>query len=373
MKWSWKIARVAGIDIYIHITFLLLIAWIALSYYITQRNLAATINGVVFILALFLCILLHEFGHALMARKYHVPTRDITLLPIGGVARLDRMPEEPKEELFVSLAGPAVNLVIAGILFIWIILTSGLSSLNQLSLTSGSFVGRLMVTNAWLALFNLIPAFPMDGGRIVRALLGIRLEYTRATQIAAVLGQGIAILFGFIGLFTNPFLLFIALFVWIGAAQESSMVQMKSAISGIPVSRAMMTEFTVLSPQEPLGKVVELILSGSQHDYPVVNAGKVVGVLTRDDLIAGLSKFGEKGSVADAMSKDFTVVESVQMLEQVSDCLQNSKCRTMPVLRRGELVGLLTMDNIGELLMIRTALKSDRVQPLVPPKPFIQE
>lgn len=356
-KWSWKIAHVAGIDVNIHITFILLIGWIALSYFLTERNLTATIKGVVFILALFLCVLLHEFGHALAARKYKVQTKDITLLPIGGIARLERMPENPREELWVAFAGPAVNLVIAGFLFILVIFNSGIGAIGQISLTNGSFVERLMATNASLALFNLIPAFPMDGGRILRALLGTRLEYMRATQVAAMLGQGIALIFGFIGLFTNPFLIFIALFVWIGADQESSMAKMKSALSGIPVSRAMMTQFNTLTPHDTLAQVIELILSGSQQDFLVVDGGNVTGVLSRQDLVSGLSKLGQNGLVSDAMSRDFSMVDSSQMLGKVSECLKTTQCRIMPVMHNGELVGMLTMDNIGELLMIHTALK----------------
>jgi Zn-dependent protease len=244
MKWSWKLGEVAGIGVYMHMTFLLLIGWVVLSYWLQGNSVAATLVGVGFILALFGCVVLHELGHALMAKKYGIKTRDITLLPIGGVARLERIPDDPRQELWVALAGPAVNVVIAGVLLIWIYLSGGLGALQPLLMvTSGSFVERLMAVNLILVVFNMIPAFPMDGGRVLRALLAMRLEYTRATQIAASLGQAIALLFGFLGLLINPFLLFIALFVWIGAAQEASLVQMKSALAGIPVRRAMVTDF----------------------------------------------------------------------------------------------------------------------------------
>ncbi len=358
MKWSWKIGEFSGIGVYIHATFLLLIGWIVFSHILQGDPWLQAIAGVAFILALFACVVLHEFGHALTAQHYGIRTRDITLLPIGGVARLERMPEEPKQELWVALAGPAVNVVIAALLFVALGVMGALEPLERLSVTSGSFLERLMVVNISLVLFNLIPAFPMDGGRVVRALLALRMEYTRATQIAASLGQTIAFLFGFIGLFTNPFLVFIALFVWIGAAQEASMVQMKSSLGGIPVSRAMLTEFRTLAPEDTLARAIEMLLAGSQHDFPISDGARVVGILTRNDLVAGLKQRGEQARVADVMRHDFEFADAAEMLDTASARLQACNCHTMPVLRGGQLVGLITMDNLGEFLMIQSALKT---------------
>ena len=360
MKWSLKIGTVAGIGVYIHATFLLLIGWVAVSYYLTHNTLAGSLQGIGFILALFGCVLLHEFGHALTAQRYGIKTRDITLLPIGGVARLEKMPDKPVQEFWVALAGPAVNVVIAIGLFVWLQATGTLQPLLNLNVTSGSLLMRLLAVNLSLAIFNLVPAFPMDGGRVVRALLAMRLEYTRATQIAALLGQGLAFVFGFIGLFTNPFLMFIALFVWIGAAQEASMVQMKSALGGIPVGRAMLTEFHVLSPNDPLSKVVGLILSGTQHDFPVVENEAVVGILTQKDMLLGLAQRGQDTPVSQVMQHEFQVTDLGEMLEPAFARLQSCQCRTMPVLQHGQLVGLLTMENVTELLMIQSALEKAR-------------
>jgi Zn-dependent protease len=219
MKWSWKIGTLAGIELRIHVTFLLLLGWVGARHWMLGKNTDAALSGVGFILALFGCVLLHELGHSLAARKYGIPTRDITLLPIGGVARLERMPEKPGQELWVALAGPAVNVVIAAVLFAWLSLTHGWAPLSQLHVAAGPFLERLLVANVSLVLFNLIPAFPMDGGRVLRAVLASRMEYVKATQIAAGVGQGLALVFGFAGLFSNPMLLFIALFVLIGASQ----------------------------------------------------------------------------------------------------------------------------------------------------------
>ena len=358
MKWSWRVGRFAGIDVYIHSTFFLLLGFIGLTNWLAHRSLAGTLEGVGFMLALFGCVLLHEFGHALTARRYGIQTRDITLLPIGGVARLERMPDDPRQELWVALAGPAVNLVIAALLYGWLASQSLLEPLTSLSVSQGSFLERVMLVNVTLVLFNLLPAFPMDGGRIVRALLALRLEYTRATQIAATLGQGMALIFGFVGLFTNPFLLFIAFFVWIGAAQESSMVQMKTALGGIPVSRAMITDYQALPETAPLGAVVDILLRGTQEDFPVTREGELVGVLDRRGLIAALAQYGRDLPIERVMQRDFSTVDSAQMLEAGLVTMQTCECEMLPVLRGGKLAGLLTKHNVGEFLAIQTALEA---------------
>ena len=360
MKWSWKIGAVAGIGVYVHATFLLLIGWVALSYWLQGGNLATVLAGVGFILALFACVVLHEFGHALTARRFGIRTRDITLLPIGGVARLERMPEIPVHELWVALAGPAVNLVIAGLLLLPLLASGIAQPLAGLSLTGGSFIGRLVVVNLLLLGFNMIPAFPMDGGRVLRALLATRMEYTQATQIAATLGQGIAFLFGLVGLFTNPFLVFTALFVWIGAAQEASMVQMRSALGGIPVTRAMITEYQVLTPEEPLTRAIQMVITGTQQDFPVVQDGTIAGVLTQGDMLHALAQGQQNSRVREVMRSKFEVIDASEMLERASTRLQECDCHTLPVTQGGRLVGLLTMENLGEFLMIKAALEASR-------------
>src|SRR6266498_494141 len=358
MKWQWKLGRFAGIDVYVHATFLLLIGWLGYSYWLEHHNWGEVVTGILFILALFLCVVLHEYGHALTAQRFGIKTRDITLYPIGGVARLEKMPDKPIEELWVALMGPAVNVVIAVLVFAYLVLTGGLVSLTQLSVASGSFAERLMVVNIWLVLFNIIPAFPMDGGRVLRALLALRLDYVRATQIAANIGQGIAFLFGFIGMFSNPFLVFIAFFVWIGASQEASMVQMRNSIGGIPVTRAMLTDFKTLSPQDKLAQVVALILAGSQHDFPVVDAmGRVAGILDRDSFIRALTEHGQSASVMDFVRSEIPDVDSTDMIETALMRLEESHSKTLPVVHSGQLVGLITAENITEFLMIRSALK----------------
>ncbi len=361
MKWQWKLGRFAGIDVYIHATFLLLIGWVGVSYWLNNQQWSEVLTGILFILALFACVVLHEYGHALTARKYGIKTRDITLYPIGGVARLERMPDKPIEELWVALMGPAVNLVIAVGLYLFLLLTRGPIPFDQLSLSSSSFSERLLLVNISLVLFNLLPAFPMDGGRVLRALLALRLDYVRATQIAASIGQGMALLFGLFGLFNNPLLLFIAFFVWIGASQESSMVQMKDSIGGIPVTRAMMTDFKTLSPRDSLAQVVALILSGSQHDFPVIDAnGQIAGILERDRFMSALAEHGQSAAVVDFIRRDLPSVDSHEMVERAVERLQESGAKALPVTHGGQFIGLITAENITEFLMIRSALRTAR-------------
>lgn len=357
MKWQMKLGKFAGIDVYIHTTFLLLIGWVGYSHWLEHQNWGEVLKGIGFILTLFLCVILHEYGHALTARKYGIKTRDITIYPIGGVARLERMPEKPIEELWVALMGPAVNVVIAAGLFAYLFLTSNLVPLSQLTIASGSFLERVMLINITLVLFNLLPAFPMDGGRVLRALLAMRMEYVRATQIAANIGQGFAFFIGFIGLFGNPFLLFIAFFVWIGASQEASMVQMKNAISGIPVGRAMLTDYQFLTPRDPLSRMAQLILAGSQHDFPVIDEDRVVGVVTRDDFISALTQHGQNIAVSAVMKNDLPEVDSYEMVETALMRIQESGVPALPVTHGGRLVGIITSENITEYLMIRSALR----------------
>ncbi|MEO8679681.1 MAG: site-2 protease family protein [Vicinamibacterales bacterium] len=360
MAWSWKLGRAAGIDVYVHVTFLMVIGWIALVYWNQSHSYAAVVSGVGYILALFACVVLHEFGHALTAARYGIRTRDITLLPIGGVARLERMPEVPIQEFWVALAGPAVNVVIAAALFLYLNASGNWEPVSELSVATGGFVERVMLANVMLALFNLLPAFPMDGGRVLRALLATRMEYTRATERAAAIGQGMAILLGFIGLLGNPMLIFIALFVWIGAGQEASMALMKSALGGIPLRRAMLTDFRTLAPANTLGDAVDLLLASSQQDAPVVADGRLAGILTRQDLLTALARGGRTALVGEHMKTDCPTADAAEMLEAALLRMQGHNCRTMPVLERGVMVGVVTMDNVGEFMMIHAAEQKGR-------------
>ena len=221
MKWSWKIGEFAGIGVYMHATFLLLLGWVAFVHWQEGQTLASVVSGLAFILAIFACVVAHEYGHALTARRYGIRTREITLLPIGGVARLERMPDDPRQELWVALAGPAVNVVIAAVLFGWLLMTGGLVPLDQVAVGRGSFLERLMMVNLFLVGFNMLPAFPLDGGRVLRALLSMRLPSSTATRLAAAIGKIFALIFGMVALLSgNVSLAMIAFFVFLGAGAE---------------------------------------------------------------------------------------------------------------------------------------------------------
>jgi Zn-dependent protease/CBS domain-containing protein len=315
---------------------------------------------VLFILLLFLCVVLHEFGHALAAKSFGINTPDITLLPIGGVARLERMPEEPKQELIIALAGPAVNVVIALGLLVAI---DWRGAADRSVVEASTLPAKLLAINVMLVLFNLLPAFPMDGGRVLRALLATRLSYARATQIAASIGQGCAFVFGFIGLLWNPFLLFIALFVYIGASQEAALAQMKDVSRRFPVSSAMVREFRSLPLTATLQEAVDALLATSQHDFPVVDEnGGVAGMLTRHDLISALRKDDPAIRVGDVMRRDIPTVTTGTRFEEAFRIMQECNCPAVPVLdSMKRLVGLLTPENVSELMMVQSALPRRRV------------
>ncbi|MGH7680401.1 MAG: site-2 protease family protein [Candidatus Eiseniibacteriota bacterium] len=365
MRWSWQIAKVAGIPIRVHATFLLFVVFIYFTLAQGQSPAKAA-ETVGFFLALFGCVVLHELGHATAARRYGVRTRDITLLPIGGVARLERIPEKPSQEIVVALAGPAVNIAIAGILLVALAGSGmGLQALTDPVFIQENFFARLLAYNVFLAVFNLIPAFPMDGGRVLRALLATRLDYMRATQIAANVGQGIALLFGLLGILGNPILLFIALFVFIGAGTEAAAVQMRSAFLGVPVSKAMIRDFRALRADEPLARAVELLLSGHQQDFPVLGMAdgertdgeRAVGILTRADLLKALAAGRTDQRVGEAARRGCGSAHPREMLGDVFRRMKEGGCPAVPVLESdGSLVGMVTLENVGELAMVQAAL-----------------
>ena len=360
MKWSWKVGTYAGIPVYVHSTFILLIVFLVVRDLGQGASLAAAAGSALFLLAIFATVLLHEYGHALTARRYGIKTRDITLLPIGGLARLERLPEVPRQELYVALAGPAVNIAIAALtLVVAALIGVGLGSPSA-DLSAGNVLGRFVAINLWLAIFNLIPAFPMDGGRALRAWLAERYDYSRATEIAANLGQGLAFVFGFLGLFFNPILVFIALFVWMGATAEASSATVRSVVSGIPVERAMITDFHTLEAGDSLRYAADLVVAGQQRDFPVVEGGRLVGVLTRDRLVRAVAERGLDGLVREAMTEGYQTAEARELLGPAFERLQTCACPVLPVLDEGRVVGLLTTENVGEFVMLRTAITRRR-------------
>ena len=355
MKWSLKLGSFAGIRVYLHWTFVLLLGWILYSHLGQGHDWAEAWRGVGFIIALFGCVLLHEFGHALTAKRYDIRTRDITLLPIGGIARLERLPENPRHELWVTLAGPAVNVVIAGVLFAVVYLLYPVNEFSQARFLEGNFLVQLMWVNVLLGAFNLLPAFPMDGGRVLRALLSMRLGRARATRLAASIGQGMAILCGSAGFFGNPMLIFIAIFVYLGAEAEAQAVETTSFIGGLQVKDAMMTRFRTLGAEDSLETAIHELLAGSQQDFPVMADGSVGGILRRNDLVQALARGRREASVGDVMSRECGAVAASDPLDKTLERMSREGCATLAVMDGSKLVGLLTLENIGELVMVKSA------------------
>ena len=359
MGWSFNIGSVAGTAIRIHVTFVLFLAWIFGVAYFSGGPQAAW-SGLLFMLLLFLCALLHEFGHIFTARAFGVSTPDVILLPIGGVARLERIPEKPSEEFLIAIAGPAVNFVIAALLIAFGGVTLDPNHVVSIESTSASLVDRLAEVNIFLALFNLIPAFPMDGGRVLRALLATRFGYVRATEIAAAIGQGVAFLFGFIGLFGNPLLLFIAVFVYLAASAEAHIVAIRAISRGVPISAAMMTQFATLTPDEHIDAAVETLLRTSQGEFPVVDgAGRPVGVLGRNDLIRALKERGPNAKVGEAMTAQLPTVGHRLCLDDAFRVLQEKSAPAVGIVDASDrLIGLVTSETVGEMLMLHRAMPS---------------
>jgi Zn-dependent protease len=362
MKWSLRLGAILGIGVYVHWTFLLLVAWVLYQQLSGGASPARAGAEVAFVLSIFLCVVLHEFGHALTARRFGVRTRDIILLPIGGVARLERMPDKPGQEFLVAIAGPAVNVVIAGLLLVILSVGGGLSSLPRTAagvevyVHNLGFLERLLHVNVMLVLFNMIPAFPMDGGRILRAALATQLDHASATRIAAGIGQLLAVGFAAAGLFLNPWLLLIAAFVFLGAQAESQAAQTRGVLDGVAVRDAMVTEFRALASDATLEEASAALLAGSQQDFPVLADERVVGVLPRADLFKALAGVGPGATVGAVMRRDCAAVSDSEPLTRVFERMQESGCPLVPVERDGRLVGLVTLENIGELFMLKSAV-----------------
>jgi Zn-dependent protease/CBS domain-containing protein len=354
-RWSWKLLTVAGIDIHIHGTFLLLIAFLALSDLMAGQGLTAMVRGTLLILAIFATVVLHEYGHALTARRFGVRTLDITLLPIGGIARLEKMPDKPGQQLQVALAGPAVNVMIAIVLFGLARLFDVPAGIEVFREASGPFLTQLMWINVFLAVFNLLPGYPMDGGRVLRALLAMRMAPERATQIAARVGQGVAVVFGLVGLFYNTILVVIAVFIWLGAQAEHSVSRVKMALADRSVRDGMITEFRSVLPTDPLSRAVDITLAGFQQDFPVMDDSQLLGVLTHGDVLRGLSERGKSSSVQEAMRRDFDTTNPSEPLDGALTRMRQGGCPILVVIENKKVIGLLSMGNIGELLALEAA------------------
>ena len=351
VKWSFHLARIAGIDVRIHATFFLLLAWFGIIYY-AEGGTAALFAGLTFIILLFVCVILHEFGHALAARAYGINTPDITLLPIGGIARLERMPDKPWQELVVALAGPAVNVVIAFALYVVIGRLFDLREFGDVAGGGGNLLTRLLFINIVLVAFNLVPAFPMDGGRVLRALLAMRLKHARATQIAAVVGQGVAVLFGLLGLFGgNPFLLFIAAFVFFGARAEASFAAYKEHAEETHVASIMHPMGPVLSPGMSIAEASGLAISGHRGLLPVTDPTLRLLALVPATSLANALRWDPSGTIDPLLRHDFEAISSDSSLVEAAAIVRTSAQDVFPVVNSaGQLVGWVARADVARSL-----------------------
>jgi len=353
-----SLPKIFGINIYVHWTFSLLIAWIIFTN--IRAGLDALHIGwmVLFILSLFVCVTLHELGHALAARRYGIKTKDITLYPIGGVARLERIPSNPKHELVVALAGPLVNIVIMILLLPFILNTSfETDPESSLIIDHTNFLSMLGIINVWLALFNLIPAFPMDGGRVLRAVLSAGMGRVRATEIAAIVGKVLAVGFIFVGFYINPFLIFIGLFIFLGAHSEKEMVKQQSLLTGLTAKDALMTKFVMLHKHDTIEKAVAVLLDGEAKNFIIVDNEQPYGIVIREQLIKGLKEHGEQGRLDSICNTDISAVSINTPLAEVMKKITESQQSVVLVLDNKKMVGIIDSENIGELIMINEAKK----------------
>ena len=346
--WSLRIATVAGIPVRIHFTFFFLLVWVAVF-----PRPGGPAQTLALVLGVFLCVVLHEFGHALMARRFGIETRDITLYPIGGVASIKGRPK-PIPELWIAIAGPVVNVLILFVLTPVLVLTQ---DLNTEAIARGNFtlLQGLWVANVMLVAFNMLPAFPMDGGRVLRAALSIRMGSDRATQLAAAVGQGFAVLFGLVGIFTGQLVLvLVAFFVFLGASQEAAATSNLSVVEGRRVSEAMITRVATISNGLTLNSAAQMLIQGYQQDFPVVMGEEVLGVLTRQGLAQGLSKSGPTAYVAEHMDRNLKVLPPHEPLERVFELMQNDRTPVL-VMADGRLIGMVTAENLSEFIMLEHA------------------
>lgn len=398
LRWSLRLGSLLGVPIYLHWTFLVLIAWFMAGPLMSGSPdaVAAALRTGGFILAIFGCIVLHEMGHALAARRYGIATRNITLLPFGGVASLERMPEKPVQELFVALAGPAVNVAIAAIIIPAVLATDGAAAFaapagggeasGAVALHRTHFLASLGVVNVFLVVFNMIPALPMDGGRVLRALLAMATDRTRATAIAAAVGRFVAVGFIVLGLFAGQvFLMLIGVFVFLGAGAEAQAEKVRSALEGLTVRAAMLTRFRSLRASQPLRHAADELLAGSQQDFPVLadhapadgdappRADHLVGVLTRADLVRAIAGGNLDAPISTVMRPPCPAVGEHEDLRESLERARSpvdgappvtpGECPLIAVVRpyptdsaRSLIVGLVTPDNLTELIMLRAAV-----------------
>ncbi|MEW7289990.1 site-2 protease family protein [Aquimarina sp. 2304DJ70-9] len=360
MKGVLNLGKLFKVTIEIHWTFVFILAWVIFLELKAGGTLQNALMSTIFILLLFVCVVFHEFGHILTARKFGVTTKKITLLPIGGVASMDTIPENPRQELLIALAGPAVNIAIAMFLLLFVRVSFFFDQdPNQLEstlshVTAQNLIIYLFFANIALAIFNFIPAFPMDGGRVLRAILAMKMDRVTATNIASGIGQFLALVFVIIGILYNPFLVIIGLFIYFGAYGESKMVRQLALLKGHKISEAMLTNISVLKPDNTIEDVIELLLSGTEKNFIVVQESKTAGILYHRDIIKNSKNKNLR--IKDVMSTSFKSIDQHADLKDIFKLINTEKNDFFAVTNNDKLVGAIDLTNLTEFMLIQASL-----------------
>jgi len=351
MRWTVKIGKIYGIPIKIHMLFIALLVFILYNNTV-KAGLEQGLISTFLVLLIFLFVTLHEFAHSYQAMKYGITVKEIVLLPVGGVAQIEGFPEDPVQEIKVAVAGPLLNFLASGIIFVIFALKSDVHFLVRYSITSPDILKSLFWINLILGLFNLIPAFPMDGGRILRGLFALKLPYIKATRIAVSIGQGFAILLGIYGLFMNLWLIVISVFIFIGAGSEEHTLKIKKGLEDVTVSQIMSKNILFLEPDDEIKKGLQYIYRGGVDDFPVIDENKIVGIITKKRLLSAIHEYGLNKKVSEIME---SVIDYLSPEDKVSDVylkLAGTNTKVLPVVDGAKIVGMIGMDNIDRYLGI---------------------
>ncbi|MFD2203508.1 site-2 protease family protein [Shivajiella indica] len=357
MKFSLYLGSYRNVKVFIHWTFSLLLLWIIISNLSQGMPMIDILWLILFVLALFACVVMHEFGHALAAQRFGIQTKDIVLYPIGGIARLEKLPEDPKQELWVAFAGPLVNIVLFILLSVVLTFTGyNFENLEEIKIQPNTILLYIASANLILALFNLLPAFPMDGGRVLRAFLSIKLPRAKATQIAGGIGQFLAIFFVFFGLFNNPILVLIGIFIFLGAGAEVAHTQQESFLKGFKVKDALMSHFQILGFDAPLSKAVEKLLNSQATHFVVVKDDVAVGTISRNEIIKGLEHEGESAHIEKFADFKPIKLDIHSPLDDAWKLMLSQNKKVAFIIENGHFLGIIDQENISELILVKTAL-----------------
>ncbi|NOK64204.1 MAG: hypothetical protein GFH27_549323n57 [Chloroflexi bacterium AL-W] len=360
MSWSFRIGQIAGIDIKVHLTFFLILAFGAFQFG-SQFGVPGALFGVLVMILLFVCVVLHELGHSIVAQRFGIPVREILLLPLGGVALLTRTPSKPMHELLIALAGPLVNVVIAAILFVVLgfkVALLGFDSLTtslRLEPDLGSLLIWLLYANVMLVVFNMIPAFPLDGGRVLRAVLEMFMTHRRATQIASRTGQVFAVLMAVFAIFIgNILLILVAAFIFFGAGQENAQTQARTVLTTLRIDDAYNKHALTLTIGDRVSKVVDYILTSYQPDFAVMQGQQLIGIVTRNDVLRSLSSNTQDLYVTSIMRREIVRVNCGDSLDEVRQKMAESNVRVVAVYEGEQYLGLVSAEDISEAFAVIT-------------------